>query len=125
MTTDEGNRVIGIRYALRKLKDEGLVDEDSFYPDQAVEDIQGEAVAIATKWYQIGARRCVNELPDAIERGDVLVEYDSRDGGGARFFIPKPGLAWRRRLRVKVGTETIRVKRREYRVSPRDMGVEE
>ena len=125
MTTDAGNRVIGIRHVLRKLKDEGLVDEDSLYADEAVEDIRQEAVAIARRWYGIGARRGVNELLDAIERGDVVVEYDGENAGTALFSIPKAGLVWWRSLSVTVGAEKIRVKRKKYRVSRRDMGMEE
>jgi hypothetical protein len=65
-----GHRVIGIRHTLRKLKNVGLVDEDSLYARQAVSDVQGEIMAVAERWYQIGARRGGLEILKVILDGD-------------------------------------------------------
>lgn len=41
------HRVIGIRHALRQLKDAGLVDDENLYADEAVADVRWELLSTA------------------------------------------------------------------------------
>jgi hypothetical protein len=69
-----GHRVIGIRHTLRTLKNAGLVDEDSLYAGQALGDVQGEMMAVAERWYQVGARRGAREILKVILENDFDVQ---------------------------------------------------
>ena len=60
------HRVIGIRHTLKKMKDSGLIDDEIYYPDEAVEELQDELVLKVKKWYKIGARRGILEFIKAI-----------------------------------------------------------
>ena len=55
--TSKKHLVIGIRHTLKAFKDDGLLDDDTMYPDNAVDEIKDDMLRIACKWYKIGAKR--------------------------------------------------------------------
>jgi hypothetical protein len=117
-----GHRVIGIRHTLRKLKDVGLVDEDSLYAGQAVRDVQGEMMAVARRWYQVGARRGALEILKAILDGDFDVQTSK--GGKREIVASAQAVTWIRSLKVSAGNKKKRVPKRTYKLTLKDLHFE-
>lgn len=117
------NRVIGIRHALRAFKNDGLLDDDTFYPDDAVDEIKDDMLWIARKWYRIGARRGAVELLDAFLNGDF--EVKTKKNGKIEIVANKDAISWKRGLNVSVGNEKRHLKRRKYSLKiKKDLGFE-
>lgn len=116
------HRVIGIRHALRQLKDAGFVDEDTQYPEDAVVDVQGEVLSAARAWYKTGAKRGALEVLEAFLDGTFEVVI--RPDGSKRILANKDSISWSRTLRVQVGNDTQRIKGREYKLTIKALGFE-
>jgi hypothetical protein len=116
------HRVIGIRHVLRKLKDAGLAEEDSLYAIDAVQDVQDQVQSRAVAWYKIGARRGALEVLDALLAGRLAV--NRKPDGSTEIVAEVKKIEWRRKLKVKVGTDTRTVKERTYRLTLEDLGFE-
>lgn len=116
------HRVIGIRHALRQLKDAGLVDEDTQYPEDAIVDVQGEVLSVARAWYKTGAKRGALEVLEAFLNGtfEVVVSPD----GSKKILANEDNINWNRALRVKVGNDTQRIKGQEYKITIKTLGFE-
>ncbi|NDU91420.1 MAG: hypothetical protein G3I10_02185 [Ferrovum sp.] len=116
------HRVIGIRHVLRRLKKAGLVEEESLYANEAVEDVQNRVLAKVLTWYKIGARRGALVVLDAILDGKLTVR-ERRDG--SREVIAKvKDLRWRKKLRVKVGKDSHTLKERTYSLTTEELEFE-
>ncbi len=99
------HRVIGIRHALRVFKKEGLVESDSLYAQEGVEDVQDQISNTALRWYKKGARRGALVLMRAILRGDVAVRPS---GSGTVLETMLDTIAWpKKRIRVRAGRKMI------------------
>lgn len=112
------HRVIGIRHALRQFKDAGLVEEDSMFPHEAVEDVQGEVLETAERWYKIGAKRGAREVLKALLDGRL--EIDDTDGE-LQVLANATKLEWISALNVSIGDEKQRVPKKAYALTLRDM----
>ena len=122
MTTEAGNRVIGIRHALKVFKEGGLVDNEHNYPEEAVEDVQDEILRTAVAYYRIGAKRGAIEAFDAILRG----EFDVGERDGDRVVTANvKSISWKRGLKVRVGNQDSKVGRRRYKLPIGDIEFEE
>ena len=118
----EEHRVIGIRHALKAFKDDGLLDDDTFYPDDAVDEIKDDMLRLARKWYRIGARRGALEILESFLNGDLEMRKKKQ---GIEIIANKSELSWKRGLNVTVGTEKKRIKKRKYRLQvKRDLDFE-
>ena len=118
-----GYRVIGIRHTLRKLKSAGLVDGDSLYAAQAVGDVQGEMMAVAERWYQVGARRGAREILTAILDGDF--EVQTGKSGKREIVASVQVVTWIKSLKVSVGNKKMRVLKRTYKLTLKDLGFDD
>ncbi|MFZ0959884.1 MAG: hypothetical protein WAO35_03190 [Terriglobia bacterium] len=99
------HRVIGIRHVLRAFKKEGLVESDSLYAQEGVEDVQDQISNTALRWYKKGARRGALVLMGAILRGDVTVRQSK---SGAVLETMLDTLPWpKKRIRVLAGRKKI------------------
>lgn len=116
------HRVIGIRHALKAFKDDGLIDDDTFYPNGAVGEINNELLITAQKWYKIGAQRGALELLDSIIGGDFEVKK-SKDGK-IEIIACVDELVWNRSLNVTVGDNKKKLKKRKYKLKIEDLGFE-
>jgi|LSQX01.1.fsa_nt_gb hypothetical protein len=112
--SDKKHRVIGIRHTLRKLKDEGLVDDSTNYPDVAVGDIKDEAILTAKKAYWIGARRGANEVIEAFLNGDLVIGKDNN--GNPEITANIDTLKWEKSVRVTFGVNKIIIPKAKYRL---------
>jgi hypothetical protein len=116
------HRVIGIRYALKALKQVGLVEKDTMYPVQAVGDVTAEALFIAKTWYQIGAKRGADEIIKAFLDGQFEIHIDKK---GRREVIARTEqVLWERQLNVTVGNGKHTVPKEKYSLTPDDLGFE-
>lgn len=115
-----GHRVIGIRHALRQLKNAGLVEEESLNPQQAVKDVQEEVLSVAGRWYEIGAKRGALEILEAFLDGHLEVRVNKN---GKREIIAKvESVTWKKRLNVTVGNKKQPVAQRTYELTLEDLG---
>ena len=112
------HRVIGIRHVLRKMKDAGLVEEETLYADQAVADVQTDLLRKAGAWYNVGARRGALEVLDALLDGRIELK---RNKDGSKEVVANVGaITWKKRLNVIVGTRKIAVPSRTYKLNVKD-----
>jgi hypothetical protein len=119
----EEHRVIGIRHALKAFKEDGLLDDDTYYPDDAVNEIKDDMLRLARQWYKIGARRGALVMLEALERGDI--EIAKTINGAIETVAKKTELSWSRSLNVTVGTEKKQVSIRTYKLRMKnDLGFE-
>ena len=96
---DQKHRVIGIRHVLKVFKKEGLVESDSFYAQDGVEDVQDHIGDTALRWYKKGARRGALALMKAILRGEVAVRQQK---GGAVLETMSDTIPWpKKRIKVR------------------------
>ena len=116
------HRIIGIRYTLKPLKQKGLVEDDTMYPNEAVEEVQDEMLRLAQRWYRIGARRGTTEFLDALLQGDFYVREDN--DGNLEVIAKKKQISWERGLRVRVGQKRKRISKRRYIIRIEDLGFE-
>lgn len=114
-----GHRVIGIRHALKQLKTAGLVEQDSLYPQQAVQDVQSEILSVAERWYRVGARRGALELLEAFLDGDFEVQINK--SGKREIIANKNSVVWSKRLTVTVGNAKQQVPERTYELTLKDL----
>lgn len=118
---DAKHRVIGIRHALRKLKDEGFVDDSTMYPDDAVDDVKDEMSNVARRAYWGGAKRGALEVIEAILNGDLEV-IKERDGS-IKVQANVNDLSWSRLVVVKAGNGKITVPQKTYKLdAKKDLG---
>jgi hypothetical protein len=116
------HRVIGIRHALKAFKGDGLIDDDTFYPYEAVDEIKDEILIKSRKWYKIGAKRGALELLDSIINGDFEVKKGK--DGKIEVIAHVDEVAWNRSLNVKVGDNKKKIKKKQYRLKIEDLGFE-
>lgn len=117
--TGAGYRVIGIRHALKKFKSAGLVEQDSLYPQQAVQDVQSEILSAAKRWYKIGARRGALQTLEAFLDGDFEVRINK--DGKREIIAKKESVLWNKRLNVTVGGSKQQVQKRKYELTLQDL----
>ena len=116
------HRVIGIRHTLKAFKDDGLLDDDTFYPDDAVNEIKDDMLRLAQKWYRIGARRGALETLGGFLSGEM--EIRKKKKGGIEIIANKNYLSWRRGLNVTIGAEEKHIKRHKYKLGMKsDLGL--
>jgi len=106
------HRVIGIRHTLKKLKDSGLIDDEIFYPEEAVEEIQDEIILKAIKWYKIGAKRGILEFIKAILNKDIEIKMD--ENGNIEISTNLDKIVWTRQLKINIGNKKIKTKTKVY-----------
>ena len=109
-TTPAGNRVIGIRHVLKRLKDRTHVDRDTLYPDDAADDIDRRLTQKALIWYKIGAIRGALVTLEEVRKGSILLQ-------GNILTTKLSKLPWRKKtLNVRIGRRTVRVRLAKFRV---------
>lgn len=113
------HRVIGIRHTLKAFKDDGLLDDDTFYPEEAADKIKDEILITARKWYRIGARRGARKTLDAFLNGDFEVNKNKK--GELEIIANIDELSWKRGLNVTVGKQKKRIKKRKYKLTIKDL----
>jgi len=101
--TLQEHRVIGIMHSLKAFKDDGLIDDDTMYPDDAVDEIKDEMLKIARKWYKLGAKRGSLETLNAFLEGKFQIGKSKK--GKVEIIANVDRLTWSRRLNVTVGGE--------------------
>ncbi len=111
---DKKHRVIGIRHTLRKFKDEGLVDNSTNYPIDAVDDVKDEAALTAKKAYWIGARRGALEVIEAFLNGDFVLGQDKN--GNPEITANISALKWDKSVSVTFGNNNITVPKAKYQL---------
>ncbi len=101
--TASESRIIGIRHALKRLKGHDLVEEDTYYPDDAVDDIQSLIAEVGRRWYLIGARRGAKIILAEALAGRLAIEASAAgvDIEATRGRIPWP----QSEIRVRCGRE--------------------
>jgi hypothetical protein len=114
-----GHRVIGIRHALNQLKTAGLVEQDTLYPRHAVQDVQSEILAVAERWYRVGARRGALEILEAILDGDLEVHVNNK--GEREIVASKNSVTWSKRLNVNVGNTKQQIPEQTYELTLKDL----
>ena len=115
------HRVIGIRHTLKAFKDDGLLDDDTLYPDDAVDEIKDDMLRLARKWYRIGAKRGALETLEAFLNGDFEITKSKR--GKIEIIANKDELSWKRGLNVTVGNEKKHIESRKYKLKiEKDLG---
>lgn len=116
-------RVIGILHTLKKMKEVGLVEEETRYPNEAIKDVQSEMLSVAERWYEIGARRGALEILDAILNGDF--EIRSAKNGSLSIVANniKP-ITWSKALNVKIGNKKEQVPKQTYELTLEELGFE-
>ena len=112
--SDAGHRVIGIRHTLRKFKDEGLVDSNTNYPIDAVDDVKDEATLTAKKAYWIGAKRGALETIEAILNGELSVK--KTENGDFEITSNINAIKWKKSVHVTFGNNNISVPKAKYRL---------
>ena len=115
------HRIIGIKHTLRQLKEAGLVEEDSNYPEEAVADVQSEVLSTARRWYKVGAKRGALEIIEALLNGDLVVIANA-DGTLKEIQANTMSICWSRVLKVKVGSETQEPKKQDYQLTVKELG---
>ena len=108
------HRVIGIRHTLKAFKDDGLLDDDTMYPDEAVDEIKDDMLRIARKWYKIGAKRGSLETLAAFLDGKF--EITKKKNGKVEIIANIDDLSWKRGLNVTVGNEKKHIDSCSYRL---------
>ncbi len=116
------HRIIGIRYTLKPLKQKGLVEDDTMYPNEAVEEVQDEMLRLAQRWYRIGARRGATQVLDALLQGHFYVREDN--DGNLEVIAKRKQVSWERGLRVRVGHKKNRISKRRYTIRIEELGFE-
>lgn len=113
------HRVIGIRHTLKPFKEAGLVENETLYPDEAVENVQCEMKELARTWYETGAKRGGIEVLNAFLSGKFKVK---RNGDGTLIIVAKiNNVSWWRRLIIKIGNDVFSIKRKEYQLTLEDL----
>ena len=116
------HRVIGIRHTLKAFKREGLIDDDTLYPDKAVGEIKDEFLIKASKWYKIGAKRGASVILESIINGDLDVKKNKK--GEIEIIANVHEVAWNRSLNVMVGNEKKKIKKKKYKLKIEDLDFE-
>jgi len=114
-----GHRVIGIRHALKHLKTAGLVEQDTLYPHHAVQDVQGELLTAAERWYRIGAKRGALEIIKAFLDGHFEVQI--KKNGKREIVANKGPVTWSKKLNVTVGNAKRQVPKHTYKLTLQDL----
>lgn len=109
------HRVIGIRHTLRTLKDAGLIEEETLYPNDAVSDLHDEILSVARTWYKVGAKRGATEIIEEILNGNLEVKV--KLDGSREIIANKEKVSWVRELNVSVGSSKKKVKSKKYKLS--------
>lgn len=119
-TNSARHRVIGIRYTLKQLKKAGLVEQDTFYPGDAVQNVQSELLSVAERWYRVGAKRGALEILEAFLNGDL--EIHTSKNGKCEIVANKKSVTWSKKLKVKAGNTKKEIARRTYELTVKDLG---
>ena len=114
-----GQRVIGIRHALKKFKEAGLAEEDSLYPCDAIKDVQTIGLSIAERWYEIGAKRGARKVLEAFLDGHFEIATDK--DGKREIVANVNSVSWTKTLSVGVGNEKHQVLKRTYKLTLKDL----
>lgn len=119
---EQKHRVIGIRHALKSLKEDGLIDDETMYPDRAVKEVKDEILKTAQKWYRIGARRGGNEVLEAFFTGKFsLMKIKA---GVLEITANTKHIMWERSLKVRVGNNIKKIPKKKYRLGIKELGFE-
>ena len=115
----ETHRIIGIRHALKQFKEAGLVEDESFYPSEAVDNVQDEMLSVAQTWYEIGAKRGAVEILTAMLDGKFKIRKDAK--GNMEIIAEVNSISWSKRLKVKIGNEKRYAKKQKYVLTLEDL----
>jgi len=115
------HRVIGIRHSLKKFKDAGLVEDESYYPSEAVENVQDEVLAVAQTWYEIGAKRGAIETINAFLDGKFKVNSNTNGELEVIAQTKTQTVSWSKRLKVTVGNEKKLIQKQKYQLTLKDL----
>ena len=117
------HRVIGIQHVLKEMKNAGLVDDDSLYPNEAIDDVQDEIEKTALRWYKIGARRGASVMIDAFVDGkfEVTVEKDQTGGELIGLVAHVDSVEWEKSLTVSVGNNKRIIEKKKYQLTLNDL----
>ena len=115
--------VIGVRHTLRKMKDAGLIEEDTLYPKDAVSDVQAVLSEKAKDWYLIGAKRGAEEVLQAILRGELVVMKNPKTGNRT-VHAHSQAIKWQKRLVINTGNAKKTIKTKTYKISTKSLGFE-
>jgi hypothetical protein len=112
-TTPEGYRVIGIRHVLKKLKDRGQVERDTFYADEAADDIDRKLTKTALRWYKVGAVRGALVTLEEIRNGTIVL----KSGSAKQLTTKLSKLPWpKKKLNVKIGKRIVPVSLKQFKI---------
>jgi repressor of nif and glnA expression len=114
------HRIIGILHALKQFKEEGLIEDDTFYPDRAVEEVGEGMLKVAQRWYRIGARRGAIRLLKGLLAGNFSVRKGK--GGSLSVIALRDNISWEKVLKVRVGNRTRNLPKMKYKLRVEDLG---
>jgi len=109
-TSPEGYRVIGIRYALKKLKNRGHVEQDTLYPDDAADDIDHRITKAAMRWYKIGVVRGAMVALEEVRKGTIQANANQLRTQLSTMRWPK------KRLNVRIGKRKVAVNLKGFKL---------
>lgn len=78
MEENSKHRVIGIRHALKELKDKGLISDEIMFPADASEQLIELIITTALQFYELGAQTGVSKAIDYFMDGK-LVTHKRKD----------------------------------------------
>ena len=116
------HRIIGIRHALKQLKESGLIEDDILYPEEAAECLQDEILSVAKKWYQIGAKRGADRVLQGFLDGEFTLDRDK--DGNLEITAHKESVKWKRELNVTVGNEQRKIPSQIYKLTQEQLEFE-
>ena len=117
--SNSGQRVIGIRHALKQLKKVGLVEQDTLYPKDAVQNVQTEVLAVAERWYKVGAKRGALVIVEAFLDGRLEVQIGKN--GNREIVARENSITRRKKLNVTVGNNKQKVPEQMYELTLREL----
>lgn len=113
------HRVIGIRYVLKIQKEAGLVEEESLYAKEAVDDIYKRLLQKAQSWYKTGLKRGMLTAIEAFQNGDLEVQGEKKMDCIANV----ESLSVNRTLNVRLGGDTKNIEV-QHSIDVKDLGFE-
>ncbi len=94
----------------------------TLYPDEAVDEIKDEILAVARRWYRVGAKRGALEVLEAIMNGDITIE--GTDSDTCQLTAHIENISWTKSLNVSVGAEKRKIAKKSYNLSVKELGFE-
>lgn len=114
------HRVIGIRHVLKIQKEAGLVEEESLFPEDAVDDIYKRLVQKAESWYKTGLKRGMLTAIEAFQFGELEIDA----AGEMSCTANVKSLSVNKTLSVRLGGDTKNI-RVSHSIDVKDLGFED